>query len=93
MVKEIIYHPAFAYSLFNFVWFCLAFLFGKQILVAFSVKNNQEDNIAGFLVARNDSVRSVTTVSQFNPLNPNISMYILHTVFYTFSKVMMRRIC
>ena len=28
----------------------------------------------------------------FNPLHPNISMYILHTVLYTFPKVLTRRI-
>ena len=28
-----------------------------------------------------------------NPLHPNISMYIFHTVFYTFPKVLTRRIC
>ena len=29
----------------------------------------------------------------FNHLHPNISMHILHTVLYTFSKVLTRRIC
>ena len=29
----------------------------------------------------------------FNPLHPNISMYILHTVLYTFPKELTRRIC
>ena len=29
----------------------------------------------------------------FNPLHPNISMHILHTVLYTFPKVLTRRIC
>ena len=29
----------------------------------------------------------------FNPLHPNISMYILHTVLYTFPKVLTGRIC
>ena len=28
-----------------------------------------------------------------NPLNPNISMHILHTVLHTFPKVLTRRIC
>ena len=28
-----------------------------------------------------------------NPLHPNISMYILHTVHHTFSKGLTRRIC
>ena len=28
-----------------------------------------------------------------NPLHPNISMHILHTVLYTFLKVLTRRIC
>ena len=28
-----------------------------------------------------------------NPLHPNISMHILHTVLYTFPKVLTRRIC
>ena len=27
------------------------------------------------------------------PLHPNISVHILHTVLYTFPKVLMRRIC
>ena len=27
------------------------------------------------------------------PLHPNISIHILHTVLYTFPKVLMRRIC
>ena len=29
----------------------------------------------------------------FNPLHPNISIHILHTVLYTFNKVLTRRIC
>ena len=29
----------------------------------------------------------------FNPLHPKISMHILHTVLYTFPKVLTRRIC
>ena len=28
-----------------------------------------------------------------NPLHPNISMHILHTVLYTFSNILMRRTC
>ena len=28
-----------------------------------------------------------------NPLHPNISMHILHTILYTFPKVLTRRIC
>ena len=28
-----------------------------------------------------------------NPLHPNISMHILHTVLYTFPKMLTRRIC
>ena len=31
--------------------------------------------------------------SVVNPFHPNISMHILHTVPYTFSKMLMRRIC
>ena len=31
--------------------------------------------------------------STINPLHPNISIHILQTVVYTFSKVLMRRIC
>ena len=31
--------------------------------------------------------------SAINPLHPNIKMHILHTVFYTFPKVVVRRIC
>ena len=31
--------------------------------------------------------------NSFNPLHPNISMHILHTVHYTFSRVLTRRIC
>ena len=30
---------------------------------------------------------------QFNSLHPNINMHILHTVLYTFLKVLTRRIC
>ena len=30
---------------------------------------------------------------QVNPLHPNISMHILHTVLYTFPKLLTRRIC
>ena len=33
------------------------------------------------------------SVVVFNPLYPNISMHILHTVLYTFPKVLVRRIC
>ena len=29
----------------------------------------------------------------FSPLHPNISLHILHTVLYTFPKVLTRRIC
>ena len=29
----------------------------------------------------------------FNPLHPNISMHILHTVLYTFPRVLTWRIC
>ena len=32
-------------------------------------------------------------LGHFSSLHPNISMYILHTVLYTFSKVLTRRIC
>ena len=32
-------------------------------------------------------------VCRLNPLHPNISMHILHTVLYTFRKVLTRRIC
>ena len=28
-----------------------------------------------------------------NPLHPNISMHILHTVLYTFRRVLLRRVC
>ena len=37
----------------------------------------------------------ILTVNQnsFNPLHPNISMHILHTVLYIFPKVLTRRIC
>ena len=31
--------------------------------------------------------------AQINPLHPNISMHILHTILYTFPKVLTRRIC
>ena len=31
--------------------------------------------------------------SSFNPLHPKISIHILHTVLYTFLKVLTRRIC
>ena len=33
------------------------------------------------------------SVVVFNPLYPNISMHILHTVLYTFPNVLVRRIC
>ena len=46
-----------------------------------------QENIAGCVVTENQ-VWSVV-----NPLNPNISMYILHTVLYKFPKVLTRRIC
>ena len=32
-------------------------------------------------------------ISWFNSLQPNISIYILHTVLYTLNKVLTRRIC
>ena len=32
-------------------------------------------------------------VSYINPLHPNISMHIIHTVLYAFLKVLTRRIC
>ena len=35
----------------------------------------------------------VDIFSLFNPLHPNISMHILHTFIYTFTKVLTRRIC
>ena len=31
--------------------------------------------------------------AQINPLHPNISMHILHTILYRFPKVLTRRIC
>ena len=31
--------------------------------------------------------------STINPLHPNINIHILQTVVYTFSKMLMRRIC
>ena len=31
--------------------------------------------------------------SAINPLHPNINMHILHTVFYKFPKMVIRRIC
>ena len=37
--------------------------------------------------------RKVTQNLPVNPLHPNISMYILHTVLCTFPKVLTRRIC
>ena len=33
------------------------------------------------------------TCININPLHPNITIYILHTVLYTFPKVLTRRIC
>ena len=33
----------------------------------------------------------VDIFSLFNPLHPNISMHILHTFIYTFTKVLTRR--
>ena len=40
-------------------------------------------------------VCSVVALNQIdlNPLHPKISMHILHTVFYTFPKVLTRRFC
>ena len=40
-------------------------------------------------------VCSVVALNQIylNPLHPKIIMHILHTVFYTFPKVLTRRIC
>ena len=35
----------------------------------------------------------VTSSDSFTPLHPNISMHILHTVLYTFPKMLTRRIC
>ena len=40
-----------------------------------------------------EMVDSDVRVSRVNTLHPNISMNILHTVFYTFPKVLTRRIC
>ena len=40
------------------------------------------------------SVSSLENVQHpLSPLHPNISMHILHTVLYTFLKVLTRRIC
>ena len=33
------------------------------------------------------------TLSEFNPSHPNISTHILHTIYYSFLKVLTRRIC
>ena len=33
-----------------------------------------------------------SVISSFNPLGPNINLYILHTVLYTFPEVLTRRI-
>ena len=35
----------------------------------------------------------VTHIISLNPLHPNISVHILHTVLHTYPKVLMRRIC
>ena len=40
-----------------------------------------------------EMVDSDVRVSRVNTLHPNISMNILHTGFYTFPKVLTRRIC
>ena len=37
--------------------------------------------------------RTTVKMKVKNPLHPNISMHILHTVLYTFPKVLTRRIC
>ena len=37
--------------------------------------------------------KKIDMKASFNPLHPNISMHILHTVLYTFHKVLRRRIC
>ena len=39
------------------------------------------------------AINETITKLLYNPLHPNISMHILHTVQYTFPKVMTRRIC
>ena len=35
----------------------------------------------------------MSVLRQFNPLQPNITMYIVHTALNTFPKVLTRRIC
>ena len=38
-------------------------------------------------------VREISLVTEWHPIQRNISMYILHTVLHTFSKALTRRIC
>ena len=46
-----------------------------------------------FLWLASNFPNNITPESYINPLHPNISMHILHTVLLTFPKVMTRRIC
>ena len=63
-----------------------------------SVKEKQPSLVTsqGSLRDQNPPVEKESDVkfhAPVNPLHPKISVYILHTVFYTFPKVLTRRIC
>ena len=51
---------------------------------------------SGFIMVGNNISHPTNLVSstfQLNILHPNISIHILHTIFFTFPKVLIRRIC
>ena len=63
-----------------------------------SVKEKQPSLVTsqGNLRDQNPPVEKESDVkfhAPVNPLHPNISMHILHTVFFTYPKVLTRRIC
>ena len=55
--------------------------------------SSKEEVNSLFVMVRHEGLFSCLHNFFFNPLHHNISMHILHTVLYTFSTVLARRIC
>ena len=59
-------------------------------VINFVVHVGSSEKEGGFWVS---SEQKVPHVSLMNPIHPNNSLYILHTVLHTISKMLTRRIC
>ena len=57
------------------------------------VKKGYNPNILYWKYKKKSQTQIFHTITCINHLNPNISMHIIHTVFYTFPWTQIRRIC